>query len=87
MDKENTPELLLYYKTTCPYCRKVLDFIDEQSIAVPLKDINATSDAKDELEHLGGKSQVPCLFIDGKALYESDEIIAWLKSYKKELDS
>ena len=26
----------------------------------------------------GGKVQVPCLFIDGKAMYESDDIIAYL---------
>ena len=87
MNKENASELLLYYKPTCPYCKKVLDFIDEHSLKVPLKNMTTTNDAKDELEHLGGKSQVPCLFIDGKALYESDEIIAWLKSHKKELQS
>ena len=28
----------------------------------------------------GGKLQVPCLFIDGKPLYESDDIVAWLRA-------
>ena len=27
----------------------------------------------------GGKRQVPCLFIDGKPLYESSDIIAWFE--------
>lgn len=27
----------------------------------------------------GGKHQVPCLFIDGKPLYESSDIIAWFE--------
>lgn len=26
-----------------------------------------------------GKRQVPCLFIDGKPLYESSDIIAWFE--------
>ncbi len=84
---ENASELILYYKPTCPFCRKVLDFIDKHSIVVPLKNITKSKEAKDELEHLGGKSQVPCLFIDGKALYESDEIVSWLKTHKEELKS
>jgi len=32
------------------------------------------------LIEIGGKSQVPCLFIDGVPPYESDDIIRWLKS-------
>ncbi|MBS4843870.1 MAG: glutathione S-transferase domain-containing protein, partial [Collinsella sp.] len=28
---------------------------------------------------VGGKRQVPCLFIDGKPLYESSDIIAWVQ--------
>ncbi|MDR2716000.1 MAG: glutathione S-transferase N-terminal domain-containing protein, partial [Coriobacteriaceae bacterium] len=27
---------------------------------------------------IGGKKQIPCLVIEGKALYESDDIIAYL---------
>ena len=87
MNEENASELLLYFKPTCSFCRNVLDFIEKHSLSVPLKDITATADARDELEHLGGKAQVPCLFIDGKALYESDEIIAWLEKHKEELSS
>jgi glutaredoxin len=28
---------------------------------------------------VGGKHQVPCLFIDGDPMYESDDIVAWMK--------
>ena len=37
----------------------------------------------EELVKIGGKSQVPCLVIDGRALYESDDIIEWLKENYK----
>lgn len=32
---------------------------------------------------IGGKTQVPCLVIDGKPLYESLDIIEWLKTNYK----
>lgn len=37
------------------------------------------SETRDELISIGGKRQVPCLIIEGKALYESDDIIDYLK--------
>lgn len=86
MEDEHQPILILYYKPTCPYCQKVLDYLDEIGKEIPLKNINDDSKAKDELLHLGGKAQVPCLFIDGKPLYESSDIIDWLKEKKEILE-
>ena len=68
----------LYIMSTCPYCRKVLLFMKQQGIELPLRDITAEPEARDTLERIGGKVQVPCLFIDGAPLYESDDIIAYL---------
>lgn len=70
--------LVLYMKPTCPWCQKVLSFMAEKGIELEQRDISADSSARDELERVGGKAQVPCLFIDGKPLYESSDIIAWL---------
>jgi len=70
--------LALYYYPSCSYCQKVLRFIQERDIQVTLKDINQNDAYRQELMKTGGKSQVPCLFIDGKPLYESDDIIDWL---------
>ncbi|MFC1510702.1 glutaredoxin family protein [Candidatus Omnitrophota bacterium] len=72
------PTLVLYYSPFCPYCRKVLAFMSEKSIELELKDIGASQENKDTLQSVGGKVQVPCLLIDGKPMYESDVIIAWL---------
>ena len=74
-------ELVLYYYPTCPYCRKVTRFIDKNNLdEIDLKNINKDKEAEKELIDIGGKRQVPCLFIDGDPLYESDDIINWLKS-------
>ncbi len=75
--------LTLYYKPTCPFCQKVLAVSDELGIEFDLADITEGQDVVDELLEKGGKKQVPYL-VDtdrGKAMYESDDIIAYLKEY------
>ena len=72
-------ELVLYYFDECPFCKKVLRFLDNKDFDVKYKNIHTESKAYDELIEVGGKSQVPCLTIDGKPLYESDDIIFWLE--------
>ena len=70
--------LVLYHNLTCPYCLKVRNFMSQNNISVSLKNTEDTK-IREELIKLGGKSQVPSLVIDGKALYESDDIIEWMK--------
>lgn len=79
------PSLVLYYRPTCPYCKNVLRFLNSVKKTVPLKNIGTDSRAKDELIKNGGKKQVPCLFIDGKPLYESKDIINYLANHVSDL--
>ena len=74
-----THELELFMKPTCPYCVKVMNFMSENNITIPLRDIVADESAAETLMAIGGKRQVPCLLIDGKPLYESGDIIEWLR--------
>ena len=77
-------QLTLFYIPTCPYCRKVLNFLKQNSISLNLKNRDGSKENLNELVKLGGKSHVPCLIVDGKALYESDDIIEWLRTnYRK----
>ena len=71
------PSLELYVGYWCPYCRKVLRFMDAHGIELTQSDVDVPENRAFLVEH-GGKYQVPCLFIDGTALYESDDIIAYL---------
>ncbi|MEI7998977.1 MAG: glutathione S-transferase N-terminal domain-containing protein [Candidatus Omnitrophota bacterium] len=75
-------QLTLYHFVGCPYCQRVSDFLSKEGITVPSKDILKDLDFRDELINIGGKAQVPCLVIDGKALYESLDIIEWFKKNK-----
>jgi glutaredoxin len=72
-------DLVLYHFSSCPYCVMVHNFISEHNLTIPAKDTLKDPSARDELISIGGKGQVPCLVIDGNPLYESLDIIDWLK--------
>jgi len=74
--------LELYKKDTCPYCRRVMDYITASGRSdIAFRDIIEDKAAEETLVSVGGKRQVPCLFIDGKPLYESLDIIKWLEEH------
>lgn len=74
-------KLELYKMDTCPFCRKVMRAIDELGRTdIEMHDIIESAEDKARLIRDGGKMQVPCLFIDGKPMYESDDIVAWLRA-------
>lgn len=70
--------LILYYKPTCP-CKKVQRFMGKNGIDIEMRNIDENESIKNELIEKGGKNQVPCLLIEGKAMYESSDIIDYLK--------
>lgn len=76
------PDLVLYKAAWCPYCRRVLKFIDEgwshDASAITVRDIDQDASAMSDLLRVGGKDQVPCLFVDGVLMYESADIIHYL---------
>lgn len=66
---------------TCGYCRKVMNYLDEHNI--PYKKIDISEKPNEEaLIRLGGKRQVPFIVDKDKniEMYESDEIIEYLKT-------
>lgn len=73
-------ELVLYKFDACPFCAKVQRFIQNNNLKIAMKDTMRDPGARDELREAGGKTQVPCLLIDGLPLYESQDIIHWLEN-------
>jgi glutathione S-transferase len=51
--------------------------MEQNGIVIELKDTTEPENLRTLLE-VGKMNQVPCLFIEGKALYESNDIIAYL---------
>ena len=79
------PKLLLYIGTTCPYCKRVTDFLQSSSLKVEIKDVWEDEAAYHEMTKLTSKTQVPCLKIDDHYMHESLDIIEKLKEIEKNL--
>ena len=73
------PKLTLYHAPTCPFCHRVFSFMEQEGIELEMKDVRSDPANRDELIRIGGKATVPCLVIDGQAMYESLDIIDWLR--------
>lgn len=73
-------DLELFKFDSCPFCVRVLNVVRDLGVeGIKLRDTMREPNANAELIERGGKRQVPCLFIDGQALYESGDIAAWLR--------
>lgn len=72
-------DYILYVGTICPFCKKVENFLNEENIELEIINIEKDRNAMQKLIEEGGKRQVPCLYHDGEYLYESDDIIEFLK--------
>lgn len=73
-------KLELMYRESCPYCKKIFTHFPSLQKHVHLRELSKDEDALIKLKQLGGKTQVPCLMIADEPLYESDDIIKWLKN-------
>jgi len=73
--------LILYTKIGCPFCYKVLDFVEEKGIEVDEREVYFSEEYMAELMEKGGKRQIPYLHDTDKniQMYESDDIIEYLQ--------
>ena len=71
----------LYMLENCPYCRKVITFMDEKGIKANKIDISEKKN-EESLIRLGGKRQVPFIVDKDRniQMYESSDIIEYLKT-------
>ncbi len=73
--------LVLYQFDACPWCQIVLRAIDQLAVDVTLRDTRRDPDAARAHRETTGRTQVPCLYIDGQPLFESADIVEWLRAY------
>ena len=79
---KNIPELILYGRSSCPYCLRVDRVIEELDIEdkITRRNTGYGTEWRSDLRNRTGSTQVPCLFINGEPMFESLDIIAWLKA-------
>jgi glutaredoxin 3 len=67
----------IYTQFFCPYCARALKLLRSKNVAFEEIDAPAGSDArKAAIERSGGKTSVPQIFIDGKAIGGCDDLVA-----------
>lgn len=79
-DQQGRPLNLVWYGyNACPYCARVAMVIRELNLPIPMKDTLRDPEARREAVSIGGKTQVPLLVINGRPLYESQDIVRFLR--------
>jgi len=80
-DASTLPELVLYGRPSCPYCARVDRAIQKLGIEdkITKRHTGSGTEWRADLRKRTGSTQVPCLFIDGEPMFESLDIIAWMK--------
>ena len=73
--------LELFILETCPYCQKVMNFLEKENIDYMKIDIS-NKESEESLIKIGGKRQVPFLVDTDRniQMYESNDIIEYLKT-------
>ncbi|MAA78065.1 MAG: hypothetical protein CL916_02310 [Deltaproteobacteria bacterium] len=84
-NRSETPtniEIILYGRPSCPYCARVDRVIEELNIENQIIRRLTTygSEWREDLRNKTGSTQVPCLFIDGQPMFESLDIIDWIRT-------
>lgn len=78
--KTQAPVSLVLYKfDTCPFCQRVMAHAQSLGLNLPMQDTRRDPGAADTLRKLSGRTQVPCLVIDGVPMLESDAIARFLQ--------
>jgi glutaredoxin len=73
--------LELFVLETCPYCQKVMSFLEKEHMDYMKIDIS-NKESENSLIQMGGKRQVPFLVDTDRniQMYESNDIIEYLKT-------
>jgi len=73
--------IIVYTKTGCPWCRGVLDLLNEKNIEFEERNVTENPVFFDEMVQKSGQTKAPTLDIDGHILGDSDanQVAAYLK--------
>ena len=78
---EGEQHLALYKFDSCPFCRRVFNTIDGLDVNIEYRDTRSDVKWRRDLMKRTGRSQVPCLLIDGEPLFESTDISRFLSQH------
>ncbi len=80
-------KLELFYYAQCPFCHMVVSHIKKLDLTEKIIFKNTLEDPANRDFHMKttGRTTVPCLYIDGKPMFESRDIMEWLTQNKDKI--
>ncbi len=80
-------KLELFYYNQCPFCYRVVKIIDDLGLKDKINFRNVLENPQDRQYHMDktGRTTVPCLYINDSPMFESADIIQWLKAEKSQI--
>jgi len=78
-------QLELFYFAACPYCQLVLHKLRKHQLEIPLRDTRNDPQSRAKLSQDTGKTQVPCLYINNRPMFESSDICDWIDDHLDEI--
>lgn len=64
--------IILYTKTGCPWCLKMIDYLDSKGLKYEERNVSSNSRFFDEMEQKSGQTKAPTLDIDGYIIADAD---------------
>ena len=72
-----TAKVVMYSKTTCPYCHRAERLLNERGVDdIEIIQIDIERSRRDEMIQRARRSTVPQIFIDGKHVGGCDDLVA-----------
>jgi glutaredoxin 3 len=64
--------VIVYTKTGCPWCVKMLNFLNSKNIEYTEKNVTNSSELFEEMKQISGQDKAPTLNIDGEIVADAD---------------
>jgi glutaredoxin 3 len=75
-------EVIIYSRSTCPFCVKAKALLEQEGVAYQEIDINLFPEKRSEMiEKSNGRTTVPQIFINGKHIGGCDDLFAYHKQH------
>ncbi|HEY6434817.1 MAG TPA: glutaredoxin 3 [Acetobacteraceae bacterium] len=71
------PEIEIYTQPWCPYCARAVRLLADKQVG--FREIDApqgTAERQESIRRSGGRTTVPQIFVGGKHIGDSDELLA-----------
>jgi glutaredoxin 3 len=71
------PEVEIYTQPWCPYCARAISLLNGKGVAFrEIKAPHGSPEREDSIRRSGGRTTVPQIFIDGRHIGGSDDLVA-----------